>query len=156
MLKITPFLWFDKQAEEAARFYVTLFPNSRILSVNRVNDDLPDQAATVVEFELNGFKIMAMGARSNFRPTEAFSFYVDCDTQEEVDRLWNALTSGGGEESMCGWLKDRYGVSWQIIPKMLTRVLGDPDRKKTQNVMQAMFQMRKLDIATLQRAYDQA
>ena len=157
MQKITPFLWFDHQAEEAAKFYVSVFKNSQILSVSRFKDAGPEQneKVTVVEFVLDGQRVTALNGGPHFKLNEAFSFRVTCDTQEEVDRLWNALTEGG-EESMCGWLKDKFGLSWQIAPTGLITLLGDPDPKKAKAAMKAMLQMRKIDIAMLQRAHDEA
>jgi predicted 3-demethylubiquinone-9 3-methyltransferase (glyoxalase superfamily) len=156
MKKITPFLWFDNQAEEAMNFYVSLFKNSQILSVSRYGDGGPGPQGTVMTatFQLDGQEFMALNGGPYFKFTEAISLFVNCQGQEEVDELWEKL-SEGGEEGQCGWLKDRYGLSWQIIPTALGEMLGDPDPQKSQNVMQAMLQMRKIDIAALRRAYDQ-
>lgn len=151
MQKITPFLWFDDQAEEAMNFYVSIFKNSKVLGVNPG----PNGKAMSVTFELEGQEFMALNAGPQFKFNEAISFFVDCKTQEEVDELWNKLTSDGGEESMCGWLKDKYGLSWQIIPSALGKMLGDKDPEKAARVMQAMLQMQKIDVKTLQEAYDQ-
>jgi predicted 3-demethylubiquinone-9 3-methyltransferase (glyoxalase superfamily) len=151
MQKITPFLWFDDQAEEAMNFYVSIFKNSKVLGVSRG----PNGKAFSVTFELEGQEFMALNAGPQFKFNEAISFFVDCRTQEEVDELWEKLTADGGEESMCGWLKDKYGLSWQIIPSVLGQMLNDPDPAKAQSVMQAMLQMRKIDIEGLQRAYEQ-
>ena len=152
MKKITPFLWFDTQAEEAMNFYVSVFKNSKVGDVSRG----PDGKAFSVSFQLEGQEFMALNAGPQFKFTEAISFFVDCKTQEEVDGLWEKLTADGGEESMCGWLKDKYGLSWQIIPSALGELMGDPNPAKAQNVMQAMLKMQKIIVADLQKAYDQA
>jgi len=155
--KITPFLWFDTEAEEAARFYVSIFANSKVGRVSRFPEGSPGGVAgqaMTVEFELDGQKLTGLNGGPHFKFTEAFSLSVDCADQAEVDRLWAALTADGGEESQCGWLKDRYGLSWQIVPRMLTQLLSDPDGAKAQRVTEAMLQMRKLDVATLQAAAD--
>ena len=149
MNKITPFLWFDDKAEEAMRFYVSIFRNSRVLSVSPG----PNGRAMSVTIELDGQELMALNAGPQFKFTEAISLFVSCDTQEEVDELWAKL-SAGGEESRCGWLKDKYGLSWQIIPTALGEMLGDPDPDKAKRVMEAMLQMRKIDIMTLKQARD--
>ena len=149
MNKITPFLWFDDKAEEAMRFYVSIFRNSRVLSVSPG----PNGRAMSVTTELDGQELMALNAGPQFKFTEAISLFVSCDTQEEVDELWAKL-SAGGEESRCGWLKDKYGLSWQIIPTALGEMLGDPDPDKAKRVMEAMLQMRKIDIMTLKQARD--
>ncbi len=156
MPKITPFLWFDNQAEEAMNLYVSLFKNSKILSVTRYGEGGPGPQGTVMTatFQLDGQEFMALNGGPYFKFTEAISLFVNCQGQEEVDELWEKL-SEGGEEGQCGWLKDRYGLSWQIIPTALGEMLGDEDPKKAQNVMQAMLQMRKIDVAALRRAYDQ-
>ena len=156
MQKITPFLWFDNQAEEAMNFYVSLFKNSKILSVSRYEVGRAGAPGTVltVTFQLDGQEFMALNGGPHFKFTEAISLFVNCETQEEVDELWEKL-SDGGEEQQCGWLKDRYGLSWQIVPTALGEMLGDPDPKKAQSVMQAMLQMTKIDIAALRRAYEQ-
>ncbi|WP_371484039.1 VOC family protein [Kitasatospora sp. NBC_00315] len=153
--KITTFLWFDHQAEEAARFYISLFPDSRILSVQRYGEVGPGEAGSVmtVAFELAGQQHLALNGGPLFPFTEAISLQVNCDDQAEVDRLWAALTEGGGQESDCGWLKDRYGLSWQITPRRLMELLGDPDPIGAQRVMRAMLQMRKIDIQALEDAY---
>lgn len=143
MHKITPFLWFDGRAEEAARFYTSIFKNSRI-------DSLSPMSAT---FHLDGQKFIALNGGAQFKFTEAISFFVDCRTQEEVDELWEKL-SAGGEPGRCGWLKDKFGLSWQIIPSVLGDMLQDEDEEKSQRVMQAMLQMGKLDINALTRAYE--
>ena len=158
MSKIRPCLWFDGEAEEAANFYVSLFPSSRIDHVQRnVMDSRAGKAGTVlvVEFTLAGQRFMALNGGTRFEYTHAISFEVDCADQAEVDRLWDALSDGGLIEQ-CGWLKDRYGVSWQIVPVVLGQMLGDPDPAKAQRVMQAMLRMIKLDIAGLKAAYEGA
>ena len=146
MKKITPFLWFDTQAEEAMNFYVSIFKNAKVLSVSRYGEGAPMPAGTAmsVSFELEG---------QEFKFTEAISFFVDCKTQQEVDELWNKLISGGGEESMCGWLKDKFGLSWQIVPSRLGELLGDKDPQKAKRVMEAMLKMNKIDIQALEQAY---
>ncbi len=156
MQKITPFLWFDGQAEEAAAFYTSLFPNSRIDSVSRYTEAGPGEPGTamVVAFTLNGQAFSAINGGPEFHFTPAISFYVNCETQEEVDRLWERLTDGGRPDQ-CGWLTDRYGLSWQIVPTALPELLSQPDPVKAQRVMQAMLQMTKLDIAALQRASEE-
>ncbi len=155
MQKITPCLWFDHQAEEAASFYVSLFANSGISNVSRFGEGGSGPAGSVmtVNFQIEGQEPIALNGGPYFKFTEAISLFVNCETQVEVDELWAKLTDGG-EEGQCGWLKDRYGLSWQIVPTVLGELLGDPDPKKAQNVMQAMLQMRKLDIAALRRAYE--
>jgi|SRR5215472_12025742 len=158
MSKIRPCLWFDGEAEEAANFYVSLFPSSRIDHVQRnVMDSRAGKAGTVlvVEFTLAGQRFMALNGGTRFEYTHAISFEVDCADQAEIDRLWDALSDGGSIEQ-CGWLKDRYGVSWQIVPAVLGQMLGDPDPAKAQRVMRAMLQMIKLDIAGLTAAYEGA
>jgi len=150
MEKITPFLWFDTQAEEAMNFYVSLFKNSKVNNVSRG----PDGRAFVVSFELDGQEFMGLNAGPQFKFNEAVSMYVDCADQAEVDYFWNALTADGGEESQCGWLKDKYGLSWQIVPKQLTELMNDPDPAKSQRVMDAMLKMQRIIVADLQKAYD--
>jgi predicted 3-demethylubiquinone-9 3-methyltransferase (glyoxalase superfamily) len=151
---ITPFLWFDKEAEEAANFYVSVFPNSKIGSVARYGEAGPGEAATVmtVEFELDGKRFVALNGGPQYKFTEAVSFVINCETQDEVDDYWEKL-SEGGEQGPCGWLKDRYGLSWQVVPTVLPELLTDPDSEKAQRVMSAMLQMRKLEIEPLRRAY---
>ncbi|MFN8639670.1 MAG: VOC family protein [Dehalococcoidia bacterium] len=144
MLSITPFLWFDDQAAEAARFYTSIFPDSRIL----------DETPMSVAFEVAGQRVMGLNGGPQFQLNEAFSMFVSCDGQEEVDHYWDALLEGGGEPSMCGWLKDRFGLSWQVIPSLLGQLLSDPDQGRANRVMQAMLGMRKIDCAGLQAAYD--
>jgi predicted 3-demethylubiquinone-9 3-methyltransferase (glyoxalase superfamily) len=156
MQKITPFLWFDDQAEEAINFYSSIFKNSRIKNVSRYGEAGPGPAGTVMSatFELEGQEFMALNGGPQYQFTEAISFFVNCQTQAEVDELWHKL-SAGGEEGPCGWLKDKYGLSWQIIPTALGEMLADKDPEKARSVMEAMLQMKKIDIKTLQRAYDQ-
>jgi predicted 3-demethylubiquinone-9 3-methyltransferase (glyoxalase superfamily) len=153
MPRITPYLWFETQGEEAARFYTSVFPNSRIVEVMHFGEAGPRAAGTVmtVEFELDGQRFVALNGGPEFEFTEAVSFEVECETQEEVDRYWTT-PSEGGEEGPCGWLKDRFGLSWQIVPTALTRLLADPDREKAQRVMKAMLGMRKIEIEGLERA----
>jgi predicted 3-demethylubiquinone-9 3-methyltransferase (glyoxalase superfamily) len=156
MSKISPCLWFDGEAEEAARFYVSLLPDSRIDKVQRnVMDSPGGKAGTVliVAFTLAGQSYLALNGGTRFEYTHAISFAIDCADQAEVDRLWEALAEGGSVEQ-CGWLKDRYGVSWQIVPRVLPQLLGDPDPAKAQRVMQAMLKMVKIDIAGLKAAYE--
>lgn len=150
MQKITPFLWFDGKAEEAMNFYVSIFKNSKVLSVNRAGDAGPVISVT---FQLDGQEFMALNGGPQFKFTEAISLFVSCETQAEVDELWEKL-SAGGEKSRCGWLKDKYGLSWQIIPTVLGKLLGDKDPEKAKRIMQAMLQMDKIDIQTLQLAYE--
>jgi predicted 3-demethylubiquinone-9 3-methyltransferase (glyoxalase superfamily) len=145
---ITPFLWFDGKAEDAMNFYVSIFKNSKVLGVNRFNGRV-----MTVSFELEGQKFMALNAEPLFKFTEAISFFVSCETQEEVDELWEKL-SAGGEKSRCGWLRDKFGLSWQVIPAALGQLLSDPDREKSNAVMQAMLKMNKIIIADLKRAYE--
>ncbi|HZD15146.1 MAG TPA: VOC family protein [Pseudonocardiaceae bacterium] len=156
MQKITPWLWFDTQGEEAANFYITVFENSRILDVARygVAGPGPDGAVMTVTFELDGQKLVALNGGPHFTFNEAISFQVSCETQDEVDYLWSKL-SQGGEEGPCGWLKDKYGVSWQIVPTALAELIGDPDPEKAQQAMKAMLGMRKIDIEALRRAVNQ-
>ena len=156
MQKITPFLWFDDQAEEAMNFYVSVFKNSKVLSVSRYGNEGPGQAGKVmtVSFELNGQEFTALnGGPQHFGFSEAISFFVNCENQEEVDFLWGKLTEGG-EPGPCGWLKDKYGLSWQIVPTVLGDLLGDKDQAKAGRVMQAMLKMSKIDVAGLRQAYE--
>lgn len=157
MQKIIPFLWFDNQAEEAANFYTSIFKNSKILDVARYGEAGPGPAGTAmtVNFELDGQRFIALNGGPEFNFTEAISFFVNCEDQAEVDELWARL-SAVPEAEMCGWLKDRYGVSWQIVPTILTELLSDPDPARAQSVTQAMLQMKKIDIARLKQAYEQA
>ncbi len=154
--KIIPFLWFDNQAEEAANFYVSIFKNSRVTSIDRYGEagPLPKGTVMTASFELEGQGFIALNGGPEFKFTEAISLFVNCETQAEVDELWAKL-SAGGEEGPCGWLKDKYGLSWQIVPTILPELLSDPDPEKSQRVMKAMLQMKKLDISTLKRAYEQ-
>lgn len=149
MKKITPFLWFDTQAEEAMNFYVSVFKNSKARDVSRG----PDGKAFTVSFELDGQEFMGLNAGPQFKFNEAISMYVNCEDQAEVDYFWEKLTADGGEESMCGWLKDKYGLSWQIVPRQLGELMGDPDPVKSQRVMQAMLKMQKIIVADLERAH---
>ena len=155
MRPIVPNLWFDTEAEQAAEFYVSVFPDSRIVSRALYPEGAPGPAGTVmtVEFELDGQRFVGINGGPQFPFTEAVSFQITCETQEEVDRFWDALTEGG-EESMCGWLKDRYGLSWQVVPVGMEEVFADPDPSRAQRAMQAMMGMRKLDLATLEAAAD--
>lgn len=151
MNKITTFLTYNNQAEEAVNLYVSIFKNSRVLSMNRMGPDGPVMSAT---FELDGQKFYALNGGPSFSFAEGISLYVDCQTQEEVDYYWDKLTAGGGEPGRCGWLKDKFGVSWQVIPAALIELMGDPDPAKAQRVVQAMLGMNKIEIAGLRRAYD--
>jgi predicted 3-demethylubiquinone-9 3-methyltransferase (glyoxalase superfamily) len=154
MHKITPFLWFDGQAEEAVMFYTSIFKNSKIGSVSRYGDAGPGPKGSVMvmEFELEGQKFTALNGGPVYNFSPAISFFVNCDTQEEVDYLWEKL-SQGGEVEQCGWLKDKYGITWQIVPTILGQLMSDPDPEKAARVTQAMLKMIKLDIAELKRAY---
>ena len=156
MQKITPFLWFNDNAEEAMNFYVSIFKNSKIGRVTRYGDAGPGPKGTVMSatFQLEGQEFFALNGGPQFKFTEAISFFVNCETQEEVDELWEKLSEGGRKNS-CGWLKDKFGLSWQIIPTVLGQMLGDKDPAKSQRVMQAMLQMTKIDINGLKRAYEQ-
>ena len=147
MHRITPFLWFDGQAEEAMNFYVSIFPNSKVLGITPG----PDGKAMSVSFELDGQRFHALNGGPQFSFTPAISLFVSCETQAEVDELWERLSRGGSQER-CGWLRDRYGLSWQVIPTALGRLMGDPDRARAGRVMNAMLQMDKIDIAGLERA----
>jgi predicted 3-demethylubiquinone-9 3-methyltransferase (glyoxalase superfamily) len=155
MQKISPFLWFDTQAEEAANYYVSIFKNSRILDVSRYTEGAPYPAGTVmgVTFELDGVEFQALNGGPQFNFTEAISFFVKAETQEEIDDLWDKLTADG-EPGPCGWLKDKYGLSWQIVPPLLGELLGDPDAEKAGAVMRAMMEMGKIDIEGLRGAYN--
>lgn len=155
MQKIKPFLWFNDQAEEAANFYVSLFKNSKIHAVHRYGEAGPGPkgSAMTVEFILDGREFIALNGGPHHALSPAFSLFVNCESQAEVDALWDKLVAGG-EESRCGWLVDKFGLSWQIIPTALMRLLNNPDRQKSARVMKAMLQMAKIDIATLQRASD--
>ncbi|MDX1992891.1 MAG: VOC family protein [bacterium] len=155
--KITTYLWFNNNAEEAINFYTSIFPNSAILNVARYPEGGPGQPGMVMSatFQLEGQTFMALNGGPQFQFTEAISLFVHCQTQAEVDHYWEKLTEGG-EEQPCGWLKDKFGLSWQIIPSALMELMGDPNPAKAQAVMQAMLQMRKIEVAELQRAYDAA
>jgi len=157
MQKITPCLWFDTQGEEAARFYTSVFPNSRIRKITRYGSagPMPEGTVLTVSFELDGQAFVALNGGPGPTYTDAVSFQVDCETQEEVDGYWEQL-SEGGEEGPCGWLKDRFGLSWQIVPSVLPKLLGDPDPEKSQRVMQTMLGMRKIQIDELERAAEAA
>jgi predicted 3-demethylubiquinone-9 3-methyltransferase (glyoxalase superfamily) len=150
MNKITPFLWFDDQAEEAMRFYISIFKDSKVLEVTPG----PAGKAMSVRFELEGQEFLGLNAGPEFKFTEAISFYVSCKDQQEVDELWGKLTAGAGEESSCGWAKDKFGLWWQVIPDELPRLMGDKDPVKAKRVVDAMLKMKKIDVAELQRAYD--
>ncbi len=154
--RITPCLWFDTRGEDAAKFYVSVFPNSRILEVSHYGDDGPRAGQVLtVSFELDGAPFQALNGGPQFTFDEAISFSVVCEGQREVDYYWNTL-SAGGEEGQCAWLKDKFGVSWQIVPTVLPALLGDPDPEKAQRVMNAMLAMKKIDIASLEQAGDAA
>jgi predicted 3-demethylubiquinone-9 3-methyltransferase (glyoxalase superfamily) len=150
MKTVTPFLWFDHQAEEAMNFYVSVFKNSKVLNLHRA-----DGRVMTVTFELDGQQFIALNAGPHYKFTEAISFFINCETQEEVDTFWERL-SEGGEKSQCGWLKDKWGLSWQVVPKALTRLMGDPDPVKSKAVLDSMLKMKKIVIADLQHAYDHA
>ncbi len=150
MKKITPFLWFDTQAEEAMNYYVSIFKNSKVLSVQRQG---PNGPVFSVTFELDGQEFMGLNAGPRFKFNESISFFVNCENQQEVDEYWNKLIADGGEESMCGWCKDKFGLWWQIIPRQLGELMGDPDPEKSQRVMQVMLQMQKIIVADLEKAY---
>jgi len=156
MQKITPFLWFDDKAEEAMNFYVSIFKNSKVGTITRFGEAGPGPKGTVmsVTFQLDGRDFFALNGGPLFKFTEAISFFVNCETQAEVDELWGKL-SEGGKTNRCGWLKDKYGLSWQIIPSALTEMLRDQDAGKGKRVMEAMLQMTKIDISLLKQAYDQ-
>ena len=156
MKKITPFLWFDNKAEEAMNYYVSIFKDSNILSITRYGEEGPGPKGTVMTaaFQLNGLEFTALNGGPQFTFSPAISFVVHCETQQEVDELWEKL-SEGGEKLNCGWLKDKYGLSWQIIPTVLIEMLQDKDAEKSRKVMKAMLQMDKIDIKTLKQAYEQ-
>ena len=152
--KVTPFIWLNSEAEEAAHLYVSLIPNSRIVDVSRWGEGTSAAAGSVMcaTVELAGHEYILFNGGPHFKQSEAFSIYVNCEDQAEVDRLWNAFTANGGQASQCGWLKDKFGVSWQIIPTALTRLISDPDAARAQRAMQAMLKMQKIDIAALEKA----
>ena|SRR5665647_2425968 len=158
--KITSCLWFDTQAEDAAKFYVSVFKNSRIGAVSRFPDAGKEihgkDAGSVmtVEFELDGQPFVALNGGPQFKFDEAVSFQIYCDTQADVDRYWSKLTAGGGQEGPCGWLKDKFGLSWQVVPSRIPQMMTDPDSKKSARVMNAFMTMKKLDIAAIERAYE--
>jgi predicted 3-demethylubiquinone-9 3-methyltransferase (glyoxalase superfamily) len=160
MQKITPFLWFDDKAEQAATFYTSIFKNSKIVNIARYGDagaevsGRPKGTVMTVAFQLEGQEFVALNGGPQFKFTEAISFVVNCQTQQEVDEYWEKL-SDGGQEVQCGWLKDKYGLSWQIVPTILSELLNDPDPKKAEKVMKAMLQMKKIDIKGLKQAYEQ-
>ena len=159
MQKITPFLWFDDKAEEAVTLYASIFKNSKIGKISRYDEagakasGRPVGSAMTVDFQLEGEEFTALNGGPHFKFTEAVSFVINCESQEEVDSFWDKL-SEGGEESQCGWLKDKYGLSWQVVPTVLVKMFQDKDPAKVKRVMEAMFQMKKLDIKTLQQAYE--
>jgi predicted 3-demethylubiquinone-9 3-methyltransferase (glyoxalase superfamily) len=154
MPEITPCLWFDTEGEDAAKFYTSIFPNSKITGTLHYGDAGPrtEGMVMVVNFELDGKKFIALNGGPDFKFNEAISLEVICETQEEVDNYWSTLTADGGEEGPCGWLKDKYGLSWQIIPRRLNELIADPDREKSQRVMRAMLSMKKIEIDELERA----
>jgi predicted 3-demethylubiquinone-9 3-methyltransferase (glyoxalase superfamily) len=159
---ITPFLWFDQQAEEAAKFYISVFKNSKIVKIARYGEagakasGRPAGTAMTVAFQLDGQEFVALNGGPHFHFTEAISFVVNCETQKEVDHYWEELSEGGDEKAQqCGWLKDRYGLSWQIVPTVLVEMLQDKDARKAERVMSALLKMKKLDIKTLEQAYAQ-
>jgi len=154
MEKLTPCLWFNGNAEEAVNLYISLFPDSHIKEVSRYPDAMPEMAGKVLTiiFQLAGRDYMALNAGAEFPFTEAFSLVIDCKDQAEVDYFWDRLTADGGEESMCGWLKDKFGLSWQVVPRELSALISDPDPAKASRATQAMLQMRKIDIAAVRRA----
>lgn len=158
MQKITPFLWFNDNAEEAINFYTSIFKNARITSINRLPEGTPGPAGKVLTaaFELEGQEFMALNGGPEYKFNEAISFYVNCETQQEVDYYWDKLSAGSNDTGQCGWIKDKFGVSWQIVPTALGQLMSDPNPKKAQSVMQAMLKMKKIDIAELKRAYERA
>ncbi len=161
MQKITPFLWFDDQAEEAVKFYTSIFKNSKVGKILRYGEEAarisesgrPPGSVLTIEFELEGQKFTALNGGPEFKFNESISFVVNCETQEEVDYFWEKLTADGGQESQCSWLKDKFGVSWQVVPAVLIEMLQDKDSEKAERVMKAMLQMQKIDIKTLKQAY---
>lgn len=155
MQKITPFLWFEKDAMGIAKYYASIFKDSKIKSPTTM-DDTPSGSVQIVTIELFGQDFTIMSAGPEFKFTEAVSFVIDCQDQEEVDYYWNKLTADGGQESMCGWLKDKYGLSWQVVPRRLNELMSDPNKEKAGRATQAMLQMKKIDVATLEAAFNQA
>jgi predicted 3-demethylubiquinone-9 3-methyltransferase (glyoxalase superfamily) len=157
MQKITPFLWFDNQAEEAAKFYVSIFPNSKVGNISRYGESGPGPKGTVMiaEFQLDGQEFTALNGGPLFKFTEAISFAVNCETQEEIDYYWGKLLQGGGKEQQCGWLKDKYGLSWQIVSTAFIEMMQDKDTAKTERLMKAAMQMVKPDTATMKKAFEQ-
>lgn len=157
MPKITPFLWFNDNAEQAMTFYCSLFADSEIGDTTRYGEGTPGEAgaAVVVTARIAGQPVSAISGGPDHQLSEAFSFMIDCEDQAEVDRYWQALTADGGEPGPCGWLKDRFGLSWQVVPRALGELMGDPDPERSGRVMRAMLQMSKIDVAALQRAYDE-
>jgi len=162
MQKITPFLWFDNQAEEAVSFYTSIFRNSRIGKITRYGKEgyeihgRPAGTVMTIEFQLDGQEFVALNGGPPFKFNEAISFVVNCESQQEVDHYWGKLSEGGDEKAQqCGWLKDKYGMSWQVVPKVLSELLSDPDPEKSGRVMNAMLQMKKIDIGRLKQAYEQ-
>jgi predicted 3-demethylubiquinone-9 3-methyltransferase (glyoxalase superfamily) len=156
MDKISPCLWFDGAAEDAARLYTSLIPNSRIVAVNRSPAETPSgpkDCVLTVDFTLAGRSYIGLNGGPDFKFSEAISLSIDCEDQAEVDRYWDALTANGGEESVCGWVKDRFGLSWQVVPRRMTEMFASPDRRAAVRAMQAMLDMRKIDIAALERAF---
>ena len=156
MKGITPCLWFDSRAEEAAKFYCAVFKDSKMGKTSRYTEGLPGPEGSVltVTFQLQGQEFMALNGGPEFRFSEAVSFIVNCESQKEIDEYWSRLISGGGEESMCGWLKDKFGLSWQIVPIEMEKWITDPDRTKVSRVMQALMKMKKLDVDVLKKAYE--
>ena len=159
--KITPFLWFDSQAEEAVSFYTSIFKNSKIVSITRYGEEgaqasgRPKGTVMTIAFQLDGQEFVALNGGPHFKFTEAISFVVNCESQDEIDYYWEKLSGGGDEKAQqCGWLKDKYGLSWQIVPRVLGELLNDPDSEKSRRVMKALLQMKKLDLNILKRAYD--
>jgi predicted 3-demethylubiquinone-9 3-methyltransferase (glyoxalase superfamily) len=160
MQKVTPFLWFDGKAEEAANFYTSIFKNSSVEKITRYGEEgsaaagQPVGSAMTVEFQIDGQKFIALNGGPHFKFNESVSFVINCEDQAEVDEFWSALTANGGQESQCGWLKDKFGLSWQVVPTALGELLSDPHPEKSGRVMQAMLQMKKIDVKTLHDAYE--
>ncbi len=158
--KITPNLWFDVQAEEAAKFYVSIFNNSKMGTITRFGQEgfeyhnMPEGTVMTVNFWIEGVEFVALNGGPIFKFNESVSFIINCDTQDEIDYYWNSLIADGGEESMCGWLKDRFGLSWQVVPTILNKMMTDPDPQKVKRLFNAIFQMRKLDIEVLKQVYE--